>query len=86
MTKSIFIPRLPFERLVHQIIENYQRDEKEDFKFRISKKALDIFKKATEEYSMNVIEDSYLIACHSKRITLMSRDIKLARRIRGDIY
>ncbi|GAQ93086.1 histone H3 [Klebsormidium nitens] len=40
---------------------------------------------ATEDYSSNVLEDANFAAVHAKRVTLQPKDIKLARRIRGDL-
>lgn len=41
---------------------------------------------ATEAYLVGLFEDAYLCAIHSRRVTLMQRDIQLARRIRGDRF
>ena len=38
----------------------------------------------TEAYLVGLFEDSYLCAIHAKRVTIMPRDIQLARRIRGE--
>ena len=39
---------------------------------------------ASESYIVSVMVDAYSIAMHSKRVTLMSKDISLACKIRGD--
>ena len=39
---------------------------------------------AAEDYLVGLFEDSYLCALHAKRITLMKKDMTLARRLRGD--
>ena len=38
---------------------------------------------SAEEYLVGLFEDSYLCTMHSKRVTLLARDMQLARRIRG---
>ncbi len=38
---------------------------------------------ATEAYLVGLFEDTNLCAIHAKRVTIMPRDIQLARRIRG---
>jgi histone H3/H4 len=38
---------------------------------------------ASEDYMTNLFEDVNLCAQHAKRVTIMSRDMMLARRIRG---
>ena len=43
-----------------------------------------LFKEAAEAYLVSLFEDVNLCAIHSKRVTIMVRDIQLARRIRGE--
>ena len=38
---------------------------------------------AAEAYLVHLFEDANLCAIHAKRVTIMPRDIALARRIRG---
>ena len=35
---------------------------------------------------VGIMEDTQLCAIHAKRITIMQKDMQLARRIRGDPY
>jgi histone H3 len=39
---------------------------------------------AAEAYLVGLFEDSNLCAIHAKRVTIMPKDIQLARRIRGE--
>ena len=39
---------------------------------------------ATEAYMVGLFEDTNLCAIHAKRVTIMPKDIQLAKRIRGD--
>ena len=39
---------------------------------------------ATEAYIISLMEDCNLIAIHAKRVTIMPKDMHLARRIRGE--
>ena len=39
---------------------------------------------ATEAYMVGLFEDTNLCAIHAKRVTIMPKDIQLARRIRGE--
>ena len=41
---------------------------------------------ASEVYLIGLLEDTNLAAMHAKRVTIMPRDMTLARRIRGEIY
>lgn len=38
---------------------------------------------ATEAFLVHLFEDANLCAVHAKRVTLMTKDMQLARRIRG---
>ena len=41
---------------------------------------------AAENFIVGLFEDVNLLAVHTKRVTIMPRDIRLALRIRGDHY
>ena len=41
---------------------------------------------ASEAYLIGMLEDTNLAAMHAKRVTIMPRDMILARRIRGKLY
>jgi len=45
--------------------------------------ALEALQTASEAYLVHLFEDANLCAIHAKRVTIMPRDIQLARRIRG---
>ena len=51
---------------------------------RFQTAALLALQEAAEAYLVTLIEDSYLCTIHAKRVTLMPKDMKLAKRIRGD--
>ena len=38
---------------------------------------------AAEAYLVHLFEDTNLLAIHAKRVTIMQKDLQLARRIRG---
>lgn len=38
---------------------------------------------ATEAYAVHLFEDTCLCAVHAGRVTIMTKDLQLARRIRG---
>lgn len=76
------IPKKPFAALVYSITETMFPEANIKFSLR----ALQALHVATEDYLIALFEDSYLCALHAKRITLMRKDITLARRIRGDFY
>ena len=45
---------------------------------------LSYFQEASEAYLVGLFEDTNLCAIHAKRVTIMPKDIQLARRIRGE--
>ena len=57
-------------------------DFKSDLKFQAT--ALQALQEAAEFYLVSLLEDTNLCAIHAKRITIMPRDMQLARRIRGE--
>jgi histone H3 len=75
---ELLIRRLPFQRLVREIAQDY----KTDLRFQAS--AILALQEATEAYLVGLFEDSNLCAIHAKRVTIMPKDIQLARRIRGE--
>ena len=79
-TEELSIRKLPFQRLVRDIVLNFTTDEP----FRFTPQALQALHVASEDYLVGLFEDSYLCALHAKRVTLMRKDMNLARRIRGD--
>lgn len=47
-------------------------------------KVLVLLQEASEAYLVGLFEDTNLCAIHAKRVTIMPKDIQLARRIRGE--
>ena len=76
-TKAI-LPRAPFQRLVRQICSGI------DSGLRFQAQALVALQEASEAYLVGILEDSNLCAIHANRVTIMKKDMDLARRIRGD--
>jgi len=46
--------------------------------------AISALQEASESYLVSLFEDTNLCAIHAKRVTIMPKDIQLARRIRGE--
>ena len=74
----MLVPKLPFQRLVREIAQEY----KTDLKFK--SESLGALQEAAEAYLTGLFEDTNLCAIHAKRVTIMPRDIQLARRLRGE--
>ena len=74
------IPKKAFSALVQNVTQTMFPNQGYKFSLR-SIAALHV---ASEDYLIGLFEDSYLCALHAKRITLMKKDMTLARRLRGD--
>ena len=53
-------------------------------KFRFQTTALEALHEGAEAYLVGLFEDTNLCCIHAKRVTIMPKDMSLARRIRGD--
>ena len=76
---ELLIRKLPFQRFCREI----QIEYKETLRWQQS--AFNALQEAAEAYIVGIFEDAQLCAIHGKRITVMNRDIRLARRMRGEI-
>lgn len=50
---------------------------------RMTREALSALQIASETFTIQLLEDSYLCSIHAKRVTLRPNDISLARYLRG---
>ena len=75
---DMLLPKAAFQRLVRGITADM------DHELRFQSQALLALQEATEAYIVGVFEDTNLCAIHAKRMTVMKKDMDLARRIRGD--
>ena len=73
------IPKLRFQRLVHEVAQDYKQGG-----YRFQSMALLAIQEAAEAYLVGLFEDTQLCAIHAKRVTIMPKDMRLARRIRGE--
>jgi histone H3 len=77
---ALLIRKLPFQRLVREVTQDlHLREEK-----RFQASAIEALQEASEAFLVGLFEDSLQCALHARRITLMPKDMQLARRIRGD--
>ena len=51
---------------------------------RFQSSAVVALQQAAEAYLVGIFEDTNLCAIHAKRVTIMPKDVQLARRIRGE--
>ena len=75
---ELLIRKLPFQRLVREIMQEYRTD------VRVQGSALLALQEASEAYLVGLFEDTQLCAMHRNCVTILPKDIQLARRIRGE--
>lgn len=84
---DMLLRKAPFQRLVREISDEICQDKnvtEDGREKRWQSTALIALQEASEAYLVGLFEDTNLIAIHAKRVTIMPKDIKLARRIRGE--
>ena len=75
---ELLIRKLPFQRLVRDIASFFK------INLRFQTTALLALQEASEAYLVGLFEDTNLCTIHGNRVTIMPKDIQLARRIRGE--
>ena len=66
---ELLIRKLPFQRLVREIAQEYKSD------LRFQSQAVLALQEAAEAYMVGLFEDTNLCAIHAKRVTIMPKDI-----------
>ena len=77
---DLLIQKAPFRRLVKEIALNIDNLK------RFQTTAVDALQEASEHYLVNLLEEANVCAIHAKRVTIMPKDMRLARKIRGDYF
>ena len=77
-TTALLIWKLPFQRLVREIAQDFKTD------LRFQSAAILCLQEAVEAYLVRLFDDANLCAIHARRVTIMPKDILLARRIQGE--
>ena len=82
---DLLIRKLPFQRLVCEIACDSEVIKSPLCgKVRFQSAAIMALQEAAEAYLVGLFEDTNLCAIHAKRVTIMLKDIQLARRIRSE--
>jgi histone H3/H4 len=81
MEDKLEINKKAFSKLVYDITDTIFPEQG----IRFSLRGIAALHVASEDYLIGLFEDSYLCALHAKRVTLMKKDMTLARRLRGDM-
>lgn len=77
---ELLLRKAPFQRLVREIALS----GKEGLRFQSS--AVLAMQEATESHMVNLFADTCLCAIHGRRVTIMPKDVQLARRLRGERF
>jgi histone H3 len=75
---DLLLRKLPFQRLVRELAQDLNKE------IRWQSKAIMALQEAAEAYLVGLFEDTNLCAIHARRVTVMPKDMQLARRIRGE--
>ena len=75
---DLLIRKAPFQRLVREVAQDFKSD------LRFQSTAVLALQEAAEAYLTGLFADTNLCAIHAKRVTIMPKDMQLARRIRGE--
>lgn len=77
---ELLISKIPFARLVKEVTDQFTAEEQQ---LRWQSMAILALQEASEAYLVGLMEHTNLLALHAKRITIMRKDMQLARRIWG---
>ncbi|KAJ3235311.1 centromeric DNA-binding histone H3-like protein cse4 [Chytriomyces hyalinus] len=80
---DLLLRKLPFQRVVRDVVASFTADYDDNSTLRLQSSAILCLQEAAEAFLVHLFEDSNLCAIHAKRVTIMQKDIQLARRIRG---
>mgnify|MGYP000562236925 CR=1 FL=1 len=76
---ELLICKIPFKRHDREISQGIDATD-----MRYQSSAILALQEASEAYVIGLFEDTNLCAIHAKRVTIMPKDIQLARRLRGE--
>lgn len=77
---ELLIPKIPFQRLVREVAQAFKAD------LRFQSWAILALQEAAEAFLVETFDDTHMAALHAKRITVMPKDLAIARRLRKSIY
>ncbi|KAM7262542.1 hypothetical protein ACFE04_000225 [Oxalis oulophora] len=75
---ELFIRKLSFKRLLREIAHNFMTN------LWFQSSDVPPLQEVVEAFLVGWFEDTNLYAIHAKGVTIMPKDMKLARRLRGD--
>eukprot|EP00729_Bicosta_minor_P005732 gene5732-25805_t len=88
---ELLIRKIAFQKLVKEITQDMtatssgtRRQTLKQVQYRFQSAAISALQEAAEAYLVGLFEDTNLCALHAKRVTIMRKDMVLARRLRGE--
>lgn len=78
---DLLLQKRPFQRLTREVVSSISNED-----YRMQSTALLALQEAAEAYLTDLFDDSYHLALHAHRVTLMVKDLQLALRLRGDKF
>ena len=81
---NLMIPKMPYVKLLREITQDQCKQPKDGNDYRWQGAAILATQTAAEDYLTVQLEDANVCALHSKRVTVMPKDIQLVRRIKGE--
>ena len=76
-SSELLIRKLPFQRLVREVAQDFKTDA------RFQGSAILALQEAAEAHLVSVFEDTNRSAIHAKRVTILPKDMELARTVRN---
>ena len=70
---ELLIRKLPFQRLVREVAQDFKSE------LRFQSSAIMALQESAEAYLVGLLEESNLAAIHARRVTVMPKDLTLAR-------
>jgi histone H3 len=74
---ELLVPKRAMQRVIREIVQDFKPD------LRCQSSAVAAIQEAAEAYLIGLFSDANMCALHAKRVTMMPKDIQLAKRIRG---
>lgn len=81
-TTNLLLPKLPFSRLVRQIVDDHYTPPGVA-RFRWQSKAIEALQEAAEAHLVHLFENVVLCTAHRGRVTIERRDMRLALHVKG---
>ena len=83
---DLCIRKLPFQRLVHEIVQQMAKDKViKTSQLRFQGTAILALQEAAEQLLVEVFQDANLLAIHARRVTIMQKDMRLRFLITRDL-